>query len=148
MYQILLKMHPRIMMDINKLQKSGVKIDFMDSLNTSFTFILDGPKESLYENGKWRIHVNMPSEYPFKSPSVGFIDKILHPNVDYCSGTICLDVLNQTWSPIFNLSHIYNTFLPQLLLYPNADDPMNEEIASLMINSPDEYRAVVLSSIT
>lgn len=147
MYQILLKMHPRIMMDIKKLQRSGVKIDFTDSLNTSFTFTLNGPKGSLYENGKWRIQVTLPSEYPFKSPSVGFIDKILHPNVDYCSGTICLDVLNQTWSPIFNLSHIYDTFLPQLLLYPNADDPMNEEIAVLMINNPDEYKAIVLSSI-
>ena len=147
MYQILLKMHPRIMMDIKKLQRSGVKIDFIDSTNTSFTFILNGPKESLYETGKWRIQVTLPSEYPFKSPSVGFIDRILHPNVDYCSGTICLDVLNQTWSPIFNLSHIYDTFLPQLLLYPNADDPMNEEIASIMINSPDEYKALVLSSI-
>ena len=147
MYQILLKMHPRIMMDIKKLQRSGVKIDFIDSTNTSFTFILNGPKESLYETGKWRIQVTLPSEYPFKSPSVGFIDRILHPNVDYCSGTICLDVLNQTWSPIFNLSHIYDTFLPQLLLYPNADDPMNEEIAAIMINSPDEYKALVLSSI-
>ena len=99
MYQILLKMHPRIMMDIKKLQRSGVKIDFIDSTNTSFTFILNGPKESLYETGKWRIQVTLPSEYPFKSPSVGFIDRILHPNVDYCSGTICLAYIPQLFFP-------------------------------------------------
>ena len=143
-----MNMHPRIAIDIKKLKKSGVELTFdNDSIITTFSFILHGPKDSLYEGGKWRVRVHIPHEYPFKSPSVGFLDRILHPNVDLHSGSICLDVLNQTWTPIFNLSHIYDTFLPQLLLYPNADDPMNEHIAIIMIEAPEDYKKMVKDSV-
>ena len=140
-------MHPRIKSDIKKIIKEGYKIQYENDKNTLFSLLLSGPKDSLYEGGHWRIRIHIPEEYPFKSPSVGFVDRILHPNIDYNSGSICLDVLNQTWSPIFNLSHIIETFLPQLLSYPNPDDPMNEEIAILMKESPEEYMTLVKSSI-
>ncbi|KAJ0483895.1 putative ubiquitin-conjugating enzyme E2, ubiquitin-conjugating enzyme/RWD [Helianthus annuus] len=97
-----------------------------------------------YAGGLWKIRVELPDDYPYSSPSVIFVNKIYHPNVDQVSGIICVDVLNRTWSPMFDLVNVFETFLPRLLLYPNAaDDPLNTEAAALILNDKETYEKKV-----
>lgn len=59
------------------------------------------------------------------------------------SGSVCLDVINQTWSPMYDMINIFEAFLPHLLRYPNPSDPLNGEAAALMLRDPKGYDAKV-----
>lgn len=134
----------RINKDITNLKNLVKDIEVNDKI---ITLKIKGPNDSLYQDVYWKIRIELSKEYPYKSPSVGFITPIYHPNVDFKSGSICLNVLNDTWTPIYNLCHIVETFIPQLLLYPNPDDPLNTEAAELYIKNYDRYKLKVKSEI-
>jgi ubiquitin-conjugating enzyme E2 H len=114
-----------------------------DTCRQEFFVRFKGPAETPFEGGTWKVHVELPDTYPYKSPSIGFVNRIFHPNIDELSGSVCLDVINQTWSPMFDMINIFEVFLPQLLRYPNPTDPLNGEAAALLIREPKSYDAKV-----
>ena len=50
-------------------------------------------------------NVIVSEEYPNKPPVVRFVSKMFHPNV-YADGSICLDILQNRWSPTYDVSSI------------------------------------------
>lgn len=42
-----------------------------------------------------------------------------------------------------DMINIFEVFLPQLLRYPNPNDPLNGEAAALLMRHPKEYEAKV-----
>lgn len=117
-----------------------------DSVST-FQVEFSGPPDSPYEKGTWLVRVELPEGYPYKSPSIAFVNKIFHPNIDESSGAVCLDVINQTWSPMFDLVNIFETFLPQLLLYPNTADPLNGHAAAVHMRDPKAFEEAVRAHV-
>lgn len=141
----------RIAKDLKELKASDYVIfknedlkllDEDDDLKT-FVLILKSPPEGYYKGFCWRLRFEIPQEYPFKSPSVGFIDKIFHPNVDEASGTICLDVLNKNWSPACTIRHLIEDILPLFLSSPNPNDPLNAEASVLLKSSTSNFEKKV-----
>lgn len=44
---------------------------------------------------------------------------------------------------MYEMLNIFDTFLPQLLRYPNPSDPLNGDAASLLMGDPAKYDAKV-----
>eukprot|EP00831_Metopus_contortus_P037274 TRINITY_DN2937_c0_g2_i4.p1 TRINITY_DN2937_c0_g2~~TRINITY_DN2937_c0_g2_i4.p1 ORF type:complete len:105 (+),score=12.04 TRINITY_DN2937_c0_g2_i4:243-557(+) len=76
-------------------------------------------------------------DYPNKAPSVRFLTKMFHPNI-YNDGKICLDILQNQWSPIYDISAIL-TSIQSLLCDPNPNSPANGEAAKLYQENRREY---------
>jgi len=122
-----------------KMLMSDYEVTLVNDNMQEFYVRFKGPEETPFAGGLWKIHVELPDQYPYKSPSIGFVNRIFHPNIDELSGSVCLDVINQTWSPMYDMINIFEVFLPQLLRYPNPTDPLNGEAAALMMREPKGY---------
>jgi ubiquitin-protein ligase len=131
--------------DIKKLIESGVKVEFDEEEEDTLYICINGPKESPYENGFYWLRMVITKDYPFKSPSVIFLTPIFHPNIEYESGSICLDAINEQWTPVFNFERIFTIMIPQLLSYPNPDDPFHLYASELLLKDSEKYNQIAKS---
>lgn len=58
-----------------------------------------------YENLTFKLTLEFPANYPFAAPTVRFDTPCYHPNVDQY-GNICLDILKDKWSAVYNVRTI------------------------------------------
>ncbi|KAI5296569.1 Ubiquitin-conjugating enzyme 13 [Ascosphaera acerosa] len=117
-----------------------------------FDVTIEGPSQSPYEGGVFKLELFLPDDYPMTPPKIRFLTKIYHPNIDRL-GRICLDVLKSAspqsltkygkllecwltshelltdnWSPALQIRTILLS-IQALLGAPNPDDPLAPEIA-------------------
>ena len=132
----------RMAHDVKNMMQEGVEFDVVDENSTDGCTIrawVRGPDDSPYSGHKFEIRILLVNEWPFKSPSVAFVTKVLHPNVEWASGAICCNQLNEEYTSATRLATIVNVILPQLLAYPNPDDPFNTEAASEYVKNHQAY---------
>ena len=98
----------RLMSDFKNLVSSSPKgymaSPFKDNLKKWAAVIL-GPEDSAWAGAALCLTLDFSNEYPSKPPQVKFISKLFHPNV-YADGRICLDILNEKWSPAYDISSL------------------------------------------
>ncbi|XP_045462073.1 ubiquitin-conjugating enzyme E2 T-like [Harmonia axyridis] len=128
----------RISKELSKLSKgsdaNGIFID-KDLKEGDDHIILNaqiiGPENTPYHNGVFHLKIYIPHQYPFAPPSIKFITKIYHPNIDD-GGRICLDLMQMppsgNWKPTTSLEGLLIA-IRMLMESPNPDDPLMPEIA-------------------
>ncbi|ODV62427.1 E2 ubiquitin-conjugating protein UBC13 [Ascoidea rubescens DSM 1968] len=92
-----------------------------------FDVLIEGPTQSPYEGGLFKLELFLPDDYPMMAPKVRFLTKIYHPNIDRL-GRICLDVLKSNWSPALQIRTLLLS-IQALLASPNPDDPLANDVA-------------------
>ncbi|KAF2279975.1 UBC-like protein [Westerdykella ornata] len=92
--------------------------------------VMTGMPNTAYEGGRWLLDIQIPSTYPLAPPTVKFVTKICHPNVDFKTGEICLDLFKTAWTPAYTISTTM-TSIHQLLTSGEPDSPLNVDVAQL-----------------
>ena len=111
--------------------------------------------------------MHFEEQYPNKPPGVKFISQMFHPNV-YGTGELCLDILQNRWSPTYDVAAILTSIqrcvyleLPRgwrsrvlmesvfasLLNDPNTSSPANVEASNLYKDNRKEYTKRVRETV-
>lgn len=107
--------------------------------------VIFGPKDTPFEDGIFKLRMTFNETYPNKAPSVSFVSRMFHPNV-YSDGRLCLDILDNRWSPTYDVMAIL-TSIQSLLHDPNPNSPANSEAASLYSKNTKEYEIRVRETV-
>ena len=107
--------------------------------------VVVGPPDTPYENRAFELKIELPDDFPMDSPKVSFVTKIFHPNVwcrpDERYGKICLDVIDDKWSPAFSLQKVL-LCVQQLLGDPNADAAIDPFVAEMCKSDPAKFKSM------
>ncbi|RWS13369.1 hypothetical protein B4U79_07976 [Dinothrombium tinctorium] len=129
------------LMDLMMSNDKGISA-FPDCDNLfSWIATIEGPKDTVYENLKFKLRLEFSSKYPYAAPRVHFTSTCFHPNVD-SEGNICLDILKDKWTALYDVRTVLLS-IQALLSVPNLESPLDPLAASLW-NKVD-FRQILLS---
>ncbi|BCR82644.1 E2 ubiquitin-conjugating protein RAD6 [Aspergillus chevalieri] len=130
----------RLMRDFKRMQTdppAGVSASPVADNVMTWNAVIIGPADTPFEDGTFRLVMHFEEQYPNKPPGVKFISQMFHPNV-YGTGELCLDILQNRWSPTYDVAAIL-TSIQSLLNDPNTSSPANVEASNLYKDNRKEY---------
>ncbi|KAJ2764619.1 Ubiquitin-conjugating enzyme E2 2 [Coemansia nantahalensis] len=138
----------RLMRDFKRLQNDpteGISGAPCPDNIMMWNAVIFGPADTPFEDGTFKLSLTFDESYPNKPPLVKFISRMFHPNV-YTNGELCLDILQNRWSPTYDVSAIL-TSIQSLLHDPNSTSPANAEAAKLYCENRKEYSRRVRETV-
>jgi ubiquitin-conjugating enzyme E2 N len=129
----------RIQKEINKIKIEPIpNIDVIQNINNlrELFITMDGPKDTPYLDGKFKLEMFLNEDYPMKPPKIRFLTKIYHPNIDKI-GRICMNILKSDWTPALQIRTILLS-LQSLLYEPNISDPLDPTIGKHWIEDKED----------
>ncbi|RVE72970.1 hypothetical protein OJAV_G00043880 [Oryzias javanicus] len=131
----------RLQQELMTLMMSGDKgISAFPESDNLFKWVgtIDGAQGTVYEGLRYRLSLDFPAGYPYQAPRVRFVTPCFHPNVDD-QGFICLDILKDKWSALYDVRSILLS-IQSLLGEPNNESPLNTTAAEMWENQ-DAYKS-------
>ncbi|KAF2029399.1 UBC-like protein [Setomelanomma holmii] len=126
----------RLAADHGSLHTAGLPPNYLfppsydSSELTSLDILLAGPKGTPYVNGVWRLHLDIPPNYPAAPPTAQFRTRLWHPNIDEATGAVCVETLKRDWSSTLKLRDVLVT-ISCLLIQPNPASALNEDAGKM-----------------
>ena len=123
--------------DAHKYKDDDIKLRLANEADESssgillWKAVLRGPKESPFQDGSYEVLIKVPSDYPISAPKANFLTKVFHPNVEFKTGEICLDILKNRWSPAWTLMAVCRA-IASLLDDPEGSSPLNCDAGNLV----------------
>ena len=106
---------------IEEISAYGIQLGLVGDDFTELEGTIEGPPDTPYEGGTYKLEIKIPDTYPFNPPKVRFLTKIWHPNVCSVTGAICL-VLEDQWAAAMTLRTVLLS-LQLLMADPEPDEP-------------------------
>ncbi|XP_075970022.1 ubiquitin-conjugating enzyme E2 S [Anticarsia gemmatalis] len=127
---------------------AGIKLVLRDDDLTDVVAHIEGPADTPYFGGSFRVRLVLGREFPAAPPRAYFLTKLFHPNVSPDTGEVCVNTLKRDWRPELGLEHALLA-VKCLLIAPNAESALNAEAAALLRDHYDDYfaRAKLLTDI-
>ncbi|PNY03893.1 ubiquitin-conjugating enzyme E2 2-like protein [Trifolium pratense] len=164
----------RLMRDFKRLQHdppAGISGAPQDNNIMLWNAVIFGPDDTPWDGGTFKLTLQFTEDYPNKPPTVRFVSRMFHPNKVqteigsvsvykfnfwkflksvYADGSICLDILQNQWSPIYDVAAILTSIqepqaldqpllVASLLCDPNPNSPANSEAARMFSENKREY---------
>jgi len=136
----------RVHKDLSEMEPiEGTRLEFPNPDNILFFNLHVKPSEGLYKGAEFKFSVTVPLTYPYDPPKAQCDTMIYHPNIDY-DGHVCLNILRAEWMPVLNLGAVVFGLLT-LFLQPNPDDPLQKEVAQLMVDNYSQFEKNVQQAL-
>lgn len=115
----------------------GIKVIMNEEDITDVTAEIQGPDQTPFEAGVFKIKLVLPSDYPSAPPKGFFLTRIFHPNISK-TGEICVNTLKKDWQSSLGIGHVLQV-VRCLLINPFPESALNEEAGKLFMEDYDDY---------